>query len=242
MDLLLHLIDKAQVDIYDIPIAIIAEQYLEYIRSMQHFDMDIASEFLVMAATLLQIKSRMLLPKPPKQSELVEIEDAEYDPRQELVQRLVEYRQFKQAAGDLAIQQKLQMKIFAREPLKGPWNDQPLPLEGLSLDDLFSAFVAVLQGQEEAPALIEREEYSVKEKMQEILRRIRLKATCGLQFSELFQYNSSRSEKIASFLALLELIRMHLIMVRQLGSFGEIILQLVSKQEDKSGGISRREY
>jgi len=232
LDLLLHLIDKAQLDIYDIPIAMIAEQYLSYIRSMQHLDMEIASEFLVMAATLLQIKSRMLLPQPPKLSELQEAEDADYDPRQELVQRLIEYRQFKQAAGELAVQQRLQMKVFSRQPLRGPWNDQPLPLEGLSLDDLFTAFIAVLQGQEEVPAMIEREEYTVKDKMQEILRRVRIKADNGLHFSTLFGYKSSRSEKITSFLALLELMRMRLIIVRQTGRFGEIMLQLVVQQQD----------
>lgn len=232
LDLLLHLIDKAQVDIYDIPIAMITEQYLAHIRTMQHFDMDIASEFLVMAATLLQIKSRMLLPKPVKATEPEEDEEAGCDPRQELVRRLIEYRQFKQAAGELAEQQRRQLKVFTREPLKGPWNEQPIPLEGLSLDDLFTAFVAVLQAQEETPALVEREEYSVKDKMQEILRRLRNKADSGMHFSDLFLRTSSRSEKIASFLALLELIRMRVIVVRQIGPFGEIMLQALNTNEE----------
>lgn len=223
LDLLLHLIEKAQVDIYDIPIAMITEQYLEYICDMQQFDMEIASEFLVMAATLLQIKSRMLLPKPPKASETEEETDFELDPREELVRRLIEYKQFKHAAEILAAQQQQQMKIFSKPPLTGPWNDQPLPLEGLSIDDLISAFAAMLQGQEDLPALIEREEYTVQDKMQEILRRVsRFKE--GLAFGKLFYSHTSRSEKVICFLALLELMRLRLIKVQQLNPFGEIIL------------------
>ena len=95
MALLMHLIEKNQLDIYDIPIAMVSEQYLLYIRAMEEFNIDVASEFLVMAATLLQIKSRMLLPKPPPLEELIE----EIDPRQELVERLLEYRKFKYATG-----------------------------------------------------------------------------------------------------------------------------------------------
>jgi segregation and condensation protein A len=223
LDLLLHLIEKAQMDIYDIPIAMITEQYLEYIRDMQQFDMEIASEFLVMAATLLQIKSRMLLPKPPKISEVEEETDLALDPRQELVQRLIEYKQFKHAAEILASQQQRQLKIYSKPPLKGPWNDQPFPLEGLSIDDLISAFAVMLQGQEELPALIEREEYTVQDKMQEILRRINRLAE-GLPFSKLFYSNATRSERIVYFLALLELMRLRMIKVRQLNPFGEIIL------------------
>lgn len=224
LDLLLHLIEKAQVDIYDIPIALITEQYLEYIRDFQHFDIEVASEFLVMAATLLQIKSRMLLPKPVKSEETDGESDFDLDPRQELVQRLIEYKQFKHAANLLAIQQKEQMKIFFKEPVKGPWNDQPLPLEGLSIDDLITAFAALLQVKEEAPALIEREEYTVEDKMQEILRRVNSQAEQGLSFSKLFYRHASRSEKIVCFLALLELMRLRLIKVQQSCPFGEITL------------------
>lgn len=224
LELLLHLIEKAQVDIYDIPIALITEQYLEYIRDLQHFDMEVASEFLVMAATLLQIKSRMLLPKPPKPSEPDETVAFELDPRQELVKRLIEYKQYKRAAQILAAQQKERMKIFSREPVKGPWNEQVLPLEGLSLENLLTAFAALLHGQEEAPALIEREEYTVQDKMQEILRRVTNRAGEGLSFKELFYSHASRSEKITCFLALLELIRLRLVKVQQVCSFGEITL------------------
>lgn len=221
--LLLHLIEKAQVDIYDIPIALITEQYLEYIHNMQHFDMEIASEFLVMAATLLQIKSRMLLPKPVKIPDSGDEHDLMLDPRQELVQRLIEYKQFKYAAEKLATQQKRQMKIFSKLPVKGIWNEQPLPIEGVTLDDLFAAFTAVLQGQEELPALIKREEYTVQDKMQEILSRVAVQAG-GLCFDKLFYRHSSRAEKVVCFLALLELIRLRLIKVEQMNSFGEIML------------------
>jgi segregation and condensation protein A len=231
LDLLLHLIEKAQVDIYNIPIAMITEQYLEYLSSMQQFDMEVASEFLVMAATLLQIKSRMLLPKPPKVLDEEEDFDPDYDPRKELVQRLIEYKQFKHAAEELAKQHSHQAKIFSRAPLSGPWNNQPLPLEGLSLDDLVMAFATVLQSQEEMPTLIAREEYTVQDKMQEIIRRLRARAENGMNFGDLFQLNSSRAEKIVSFLALLELIRLRLIQVRQRKPFGDIVLRINTQDE-----------
>jgi segregation and condensation protein A len=232
LDLLLHLLDKAQVDIYNIPIAMITEQYLEYLSSMQQFDMDVASEFLVMAATLLQIKSRMLLPKPVKVVEAEEDYDPEYDPRRELVQRLIEYKQFKHAAEELSKQQRDQAKIFSRTPLSGPWNNQPLPLEGLSLDDLVTAFAAVLQSHAEMPTFIAHEEYTVQDKMQEILRRVRTRAEYGMNFGDLFQLNSSRAEKIVSFLALLELIRLRLVQVRQRDPFGDIVLRITTQQEN----------
>ena len=224
LDLLLHLIEKAQVDIYDIPVAVITDQYLAYIRTLQQFDMEIASEFLVMAATLLQLKSRMLLPKTVTVAESEADSEADLDPRQELVQRLLEYKQYKRAAEILAAQQRQQMKIHTKPPVKGPWNDQPVPLEGLALEDLLNAFAAVLQGQEELPALIEREEYTVQDKMQEILHLLVGKSGAGIGFSQLFHSNTSRAEKVACFLAILELMRLRLIKVCQIHPFGEIMV------------------
>jgi len=241
LDLLLHLIEKAQVDIYDIPVAMITDQYLVYIRTMQQFDMEIASEFLVMAATLLQIKSRTLLPKTVKAAESEEDSESELDPRRELVQRLIEYKQYKRAAELLAVQQQLQMKIFTKPPVKGPWNDQPAPLEGLSLEGLINAFVAVLQGQEELPALIEREEYTVQDKMQEILHLLVSRSGEGIGFTQLFYSNTSRAEKVACFLAILELMRLRLIKVCQIHPFGEILLYEYKEPERSAPNGEGRE-
>ena len=111
MDLLMHLIEKNKIDIYDIPMAVLTEQYMDYLGQMQEFDIEVASEFIVMAATLLQIKSRMMLPKPPKTEEAEE----EDDPRKELVERILEYRRFRRVSVELDVLAALQERVFA------PW-------------------------------------------------------------------------------------------------------------------------
>ena len=135
--LLMHLIDKNQIDIYDIPIAVVTEQYIAYIRTMEEFNIEVASEFLVMAATLLQIKSRMLLPKPPA----AEQAEDEVDPRQELVERLLEYRRFKQMAGTLEEMMRAREQFVARPP---GYFAQTLIRSG-SRTEMVTAFLALLE-------------------------------------------------------------------------------------------------
>lgn len=217
--LLMHLIDKSQIDIYDIPIAEVTEQYLAYIRAMEEFNIDIASEFLVMAATLLQIKSRMLLPKPPVADELAE----EIDPRQELVERLLEYRRFKQAAGMLEELLREREKFVSR-PAQDFGTKMILP-EGLRIDDLIEAFAAVWESAVDEFAFIAREEISVQDKMQDIIYLLR-KNDGRMEFSHTFIRSGSRTEMVTAFLALLELIRLKRIEIRQERSFGPIYLTL----------------
>jgi segregation and condensation protein A len=137
MALLLHLIEKDKLDIYDIPIAAVTEQYMAYLKALEEFNIEVASEFLVMAATLLQIKSRMLLPKPPKPNDMAE----EEDPRQELVARLIEYRRFKEMSHTLETMLDERQRYFTRLPME--FQKQVTLPEGLTIDHLLRAIAAV---------------------------------------------------------------------------------------------------
>jgi segregation and condensation protein A len=220
MALLMHLIEKNQLDIYDIPIAEVTEQYLAYIRAMEEFNIDIASEFLVLAATLLQIKSRMLLPRAPATDSLEE----EVDPRQELVDRLLEYRRFKHAAGFLENLLRQREKLVSRQAASDFGTKLILP-EGLRLDDLIEAFAAVWESAVDDFAFIAREEVSVQDKMQDILFLLR-KNNGKMEFKHSFIRSGSRTEMVTAFLALLELIRLKRVKIRQDMSFGPIYLTL----------------
>lgn len=224
LDLLLHLIEKNEINIYDIPIAKITDQYLKYIETIDYLDLDWASEFLVMAATLLSIKAQMLLPKPPQP-----VEDEGEDPREELVVRLLEYKQFKEAAMLLKEKEEDMLKVFVRKPdegeiLKrfGPQN----PVENLSINDLFEAFKIILEkSQEPDPTFqITREEISMQECMEEILTELTQKTK--IAFNDLFTGKTTRIRIIVTFLALLELIKLKKIGFIQKDPFGKIIIFL----------------
>jgi segregation and condensation protein A len=215
--LLMHLIEKNQLNIYDIPIAEVTEQYLAYLQAMEQFNIDIASEFLVMAATLIQIKSRMLLPKPPPSDDLI-IDD---DPRQELIDRLLEYRRYKLAATLLEEMHETRGKMFYR-PLQDYGTKIVLP-EGLKLDDLIAAFAAVWESVETDFAIISKEEITVNDKMHDIIYLLR-KNDGRLEFSQSFIRSGSRTEMVTAFMALLELIRLKRINICQEHSFGPIYL------------------
>jgi segregation and condensation protein A len=215
MDLLLHLIRKHQINIYDIPIALIAQQYLEYLSMMKTLNLSLAGEFLVMAATLLYIKSRMLLPKEEKP----ETEDEEgQDPRAELVRQLVEYERFKEAAGTLVVRERLWQESFSRDPLPLPTGsaveEEDIASEDLQLFDLLSAFQDVLN---RAPAekIVElsRETWTVQDRIQVILERLEGEST--VPFEGLFEHQWSKPLVITTFLALLELVRMNLVRLFQ---------------------------
>ena len=226
MDLLMHLIEKDKIDIYDIPIAKLTEQYLDYLRQMQEFDMEIASSFLVMAATLLQIKSRMMLPKPPAPQE-----EEEEDPRLELVRRILEYRKFKQVSSVLEGMAGTHEKYVAREPLALPVHH--LPPANLKLSLLLEAFQTVLDIKEELSipkALVEPESYNIQDKMHFLLNLLD-RSGGRLLFAEAFP-TGSRSELIVTFLALLELIKLKAVVVRQQRLFADIYICVGGKEEE----------
>lgn len=207
LDLLLHLIQQEKVDIYDIPIAKIADQFVEAMRQMEALDMEVTSEFLVLAAQLLQMKSRYLLPKPPKEEE----EMGEEDLHQELVERLLAYRAFKQAAEVLGILQVSSGQRFFRDVNPDEIRSEfPVedPLNGVEFEELWHAFQRIIeraeQGGEEVRT-VEPDEIPIEVMVTDVLRRIILQPR-GLRFSQLIRGNT-RMEVIVSFLALLELLK-----------------------------------
>lgn len=225
LDLLLYLIKREELDIYHIPIAMIAEQYLDYIRVMRMLNLDVAGEFLVMAATLMHIKSRMLLPM-----EELEEEELEDDPQAELIKQLIEYQKFKEIAEKLEERQIKQEETFSRG------RDETMELaqkEGFLLEanlfDLLTAFSRVLETvSEEGFAEIVEDEATVSEKIREVLDILRVKAS--LNFTKLFVGLATKVEMVVTFLALLELIRLKEVKIRQAQRFGEIRVYKNSNQ------------
>lgn len=215
-DLLLHLIQKNEVDIYDIPIAEITAQYLDYLAQMEALDLEIASEFLVMAATLLSIKARMLLPKPPP--ELLD-EDENWDPRLKLVQDLLEYKRIKEAAGELEEYFLARRQQFARpneiSMYDGLFSEQN-PLAGKTLDDLLAAFGPVWQRAKDAEKVhtIHRENISIGAMTARLVDKLRARPE-GMVFSALFDGAVGKLQVIVAFLALLELTKVSAIKIRQ---------------------------
>ena len=220
MDLLMHLIEKNKIDIYDIPIAEVTEQYLTYLEQFKEFNIEVASEFLVMAATLLQIKSRILLPKPKKIDE--DEDDSELDPRQELVDRLLEYRRFKEVSEVLDQLATDRSKMFFREPEQ--LLTQYISLEGLDVNLLVTAFNAVLEANVDDTALVSREKFSVQDKMMDIMVLLH-KSKQGILFTDAFTRAGTKSELVVTFLALLELIKLKRVFIEQKYSFAPICIK-----------------
>ena len=218
LDLLLYLIKKEELNISDIPIARITDQYLEYLELMQLLDLDIAGEFLVMAATLMHIKSKMLL--PPDQTDQ---EEAEADPRAELVKRLLEYKKFKEAASQLAVMESQHKHLFPRVGSLQP-EEAEVPKDMLfeaSLFDLITAFTKVLKDiPKDIFYKVVKDEFTVSEKIHDILHLMAERKT--MLFVELFKGAKNKFEVITMFLALLELIKMKELVVRQPSHFGDI--------------------
>jgi segregation and condensation protein A len=221
LDLLLYLIKKEEVDIYDIPIERITNQYMEYLTLMQMLNLEVAGEFLVMAATLMYIKSRMLLPVDQQVTD-AEAEEGE-DPRWELIRQLVEYKKFKDAAVQLSKREDEQANIFPRQaPDAGIEANKDVPLAEVSIFDLINAFNDVLKkatAREDFHEILE-ERFTVSDKIEEILYTLRDRTE--MIFTELFANAGSRAEVVVTFLALLELIRMKRLKVQQAEAFGEI--------------------
>jgi segregation and condensation protein A len=222
LDLLLHLVQKDQVNIYDIPIARVTQQYLDYLSAMRELDVNVASEFLVMAATLIQIKARLLLPKP---AALEGGEEEEEDPRAALVRQLIEYRRYKESAALLAQMFAHQNRLFARVPSEEDSATQQVLFEGGDLAALTAAFTDLLAASTEEtetarPLHIDR--INVEEKMLAISQLLRTRKY--LIFKDLFTSEPTRDEVIATFLALLEMVKLGMLAVRQTASLGRIEL------------------
>lgn len=233
LDLLLHLIEKNKVDIYDIPIVEITEQYLDYVSKMPKDDLDLASEFLVMAATLIDIKSKMLLPKE------IDENGEEIDPRAELVEKLIEYKMYKYAAVELRDMQVYAGKSMYKEPTvpeEVRQYEPPVDLDNLlsdvDLTKLNEIFQMVLKRQVDKIdpvrskfGKIEMEEVSLPEKIEFVSTTIKKRKKCS--FKQLLEQSTSKVEVIVSFLAVLELIKVGEIEVRQEETFGDIYIDSI---------------
>jgi segregation and condensation protein A len=223
LDLLLYLIKKEEVDICDVNLTQLATEFLEYVDVMRRFDLEIAGEFLVMASTLMYIKSRELLPADQQVTpEGVEEGD---DPRWELIRQLVEYKKFKDAAAQLQVLEIRQEAVYPRVPARPDLGTaRPAGRAQASLFDLINAVNAVLKRTHQREDLrdIFEDKWTVSEKIEQILQL--LAQTRTLQFSALFAGTTSRTEVVVTFLAMLELIRLNLLIAVQDEPFGEIEL------------------
>jgi len=220
LDLLVHLIKKNQMNVYDIQISVITKQYLEYLNLLQELNLDVASDFLVMAATLIHIKSKMLLPRPETAAG---VEGEEEDPRDMLVRRLLEHQKFKAAAELLHDKETLRNAQWGRpdsriEEIAG---DDYEPEFEVDLFTLLSAFKQVLErARERPPVVLPAEEFPIERRIDQLLERLSETEACG--FEDLFEDVATRGDMIVTFLAMLEMIRLKLIRVFQSGGLGAI--------------------
>jgi len=220
LDLLLYLIKKEEIDIYNIPIADITQQYLKYLEFMKMLDLNIAGEFILMAATLIHIKSKMLLPPDPNQT----AEEEETDPRLELVQKLLEYKKFKEAAGQLLEMEVKQKDVFARSVPCDIKPDDSKPFFEASLFDLITAFNKILKDiPKNVFYEVIKDEFTVEGKMHDIFHL--LVESPKLLFSDLFKDAKNKFEIVTIFLAILELIRLKEIVAVQDKVFAEIKIE-----------------
>lgn len=220
LDLLLFLIKKNEVDIYDIPIAEITQQYLEYVAILQMLDLEGAGDFILLAATLIRIKAQMLLPKPPEESE-----EEEEDPRQELVRRLLEYQRYKEVAGHLSEFEISERDFYSRGHYDlnfdhHDFSDWATPGE-VSLFDLMAVFKQVLMRiPKDIQHKVERIPISVEEQIEHILQELQISRQ--LLFVNLLQKLPSKIYMIVTFIALLEMMRRGMVVATQSGPYGEI--------------------
>ncbi len=225
LDLLLTLIGKAQIDIREIFVSDITEQYLSVVRNAPDLNMDEASDFLVMAATLVEIKSRAMLPRPPA------AEEGEEDPETELIRRLEEYRRYKESAEELRGFELAAKNVFTKLPEEYPLPPQEVELTGLTLEGLTQAFLRILARRPEAEeetenhyrgGNIRRDQHTVQECMLTLIRTMQRKKR--IRFEEVFSEAPTREEVVTYFLAVLELLRLGRMHIRQEGTYGEMEL------------------
>ena len=234
LDLLLHLINRLEIDIYDIPMAELTAQYIDHIHAMQELEVNEASEYLVMAATLLAIKSRMLLPIHEGE-EFEDVPIDEPDPREELVARLIEYRKFKEAAGELQEMEKERALVFTKAPsdLSSFVPDEQLALFDMNVNvfDMLGAFQKLMRRKQLKKPLqtrITRQEVSVKDQMVTVINQLKLNGGKAM-FSELFPYND-KSTLVLTFLSLLELMKRQVIFVEQANNFEDLSVHLQKEE------------
>jgi len=230
LDLLLHLIRKHEVDVYDIPIVLITEQYNAYLDAMTELDLDVAADYIYMAALLINIKSRMLLPREESEG------DESEDPRKELVDRLLEYQRFKAVAESFAELDVLRMGMWSRPrgPLPGADEPAEVDMSEVGLFDLIDAFrTALARYRQNHPQSIElqRTVHKVSDKMRELYAKLREKSPIRLQW---FLEGRDRNELIAVFLGMLELVRLGGLRLQQGDIFGEIVINAAEKEIDEA--------
>ena len=249
LDLLLQMITKEQVDIKDIFVSRITDQYIDYVHHMQFIDMEDATDFLVMAATLLEIKSRSMLPRPPQ------LEEGETDPEEELIRRLEEYKRFRETAGALKEFEAAAAGLFSKLPDEFPLPPQETELVGLDMEGLMAALQRVLLRKPEADTAAEvnhyaardihRDEHNVQDCMLSLLKKLRNART--IRFEEAFSESPTREEVVTMFMALLELLRLGEMHMKQDRICGEIYLMhgrapeiVEEEQENGQGPAGRR--
>ena len=239
LDLLLHLINRLEIDIYDIPVAEITEQYVAYIHTMKELELDIASEYLVMAASLLAIKSKMLLPKHEEEWDEDEEDYLMEDPRDELVTQLLEYKKYKEAADEFKNMEAERALLFTKPPIDlSPFTDET-KLERKDLDvslyDMLSAFQKLMRRKKLKRPLqtrITRQEITIDKRIQELKDYLKEKRE-KILFTSLFE-TEDKGQIVVTFLAVLELMRQNEIQVEQTNNFEDIFIEW--KQEDFTVG------
>lgn len=231
LDLLLTLISRAKIDICDIFVSEITEQYLEQMQGVDELDMDSASEFLQMAATLVEIKSRALLPTPPR-----EPEEGEETPEQALIRQLTEYKAYKELSHDLQSLEEAAKRMLSKLPEEYPLPPPEFELTGLSMEGLSRALARILERLEKseqppAPRRIRRDSYTVQSCMQRIAQFLRQANGAALPFEDLLEEDPCRAEVVTLFMAMLEMLKLNRLAVRQDENFGEILLLPVRRHE-----------
>jgi len=234
-DLLVYLIESARMSVYDIQVAEITNQYVRYIEGMKTLDVNVATEFMVLAAELIEIKSKMLLPRMKADGEGV----LEEDPRTELVQRILEYKRFKAAAELLELQEEQTLRVFEKpkEDLV-PFTREADEILNLDLNQFVKVFHLFLQKKKRIEdikrnyAKVERQKISVESRIEYIKNMFRLKEKKKLSFGELLTPESNRYEVVLTFASMLEMIRQRVVSVRQNVNFGEIVLSIAEKERD----------
>jgi segregation and condensation protein A len=228
LDLLLYLVKRNEIDLLDIPLAPITEQFLQHLEVLQLIDVEMAGEFLVLAATLMEIKSKLLLPREET------AEEEFVDPRRELVKQLLEYRKFKDAAGRLEEQADRHQARFAREPIPDPVHrDEPQAVKAVELWDLVSAFGRLMR----ELSVLQPKQIVVDDTPQHVYEnsvQTRLQREGPLTFRDLFTPPYHRSRLVGLFLAILELIKQGVLWLDQLPEFGEILIRLRSQCSERA--------
>src|SRR5699024_134630 len=225
LDLLLHLINQYEIDIYEIALAEITEQYMEYLHTMTKLELNIASEYLVMAATLIAIKSEMLLPTPDLPDE--EIDEYMEDPKEELIKRLVEYRKYKNAAENLKEKEKEANQIFTRSPkvFEEDILKQPIVQGDISIYDMLDALGKVFERKkwnEPLKTRVQRVEIPIEERMTQILNKVKASKE-GVYFEEMFPYQT-KSHIVVTFIAILELMKNNQVFCKQTQHFDTLLI------------------